>query len=108
MSLDLPGLHFGVWRSPLRTPDQVRPLIERIIASSHVTLDGIMGYEAQIAQGGDDYPGKMLKNPLVQGLNRRSARVVAPRLAAIVALVRTYGIQLCFLNRAAPRLSAPT
>ncbi len=28
MSMDLPGLHFGVWRSPLRTPEQARPVIE--------------------------------------------------------------------------------
>src|SRR5260370_34667499 len=66
MSLDLPGLHFGVWRSPLRTPDHVSPLRARIIASSQVTLDGITGYEAQIAGVGDHYPGKSLKKPLRQ------------------------------------------
>src|SRR5215471_1755597 len=33
MSLPVPGLHFGVWRSPLRTPEQVRPLLELILAS---------------------------------------------------------------------------
>ncbi len=98
MSVDLPGLHFGVWRSPLRTPEQVRPLIERIIASSHVELDGIMGYEAQIAGVGDRYPGKVFKNALVQGLKHRSAREVAERRAAIVDLVGTYGVQLRFVN----------
>ena len=33
MSLNLPGLHFGVWRSPIRTAEQARPAIERIKAS---------------------------------------------------------------------------
>ncbi|MBA3826785.1 MAG: alanine racemase, partial [Ktedonobacterales bacterium] len=30
-SIDVPGLHFGVWRSPLRTPAAVRPIAERIL-----------------------------------------------------------------------------
>src|SRR5215472_12201446 len=98
MSEDLPGLHFGVWRSPLRTPEQVRPVIERIMASSHVELSGIMGYEAQIAGVGDHYPGKMLKNILVRGLKHRSTREVAARRAAIIELIRVYGVQLRFVN----------
>jgi D-serine deaminase-like pyridoxal phosphate-dependent protein len=98
MSADLPGLHFGVWRSPLRTPEQVRPVIERIIASSHVELDGIMGYEAQIAGVGDHYPGRMFKNALVQWLKHRSTHEVADRRAAIVDLVRAYEVQLRFVN----------
>src|SRR5579871_4175728 len=55
MSLDVPGLHFGVWRSPIRTTEQARPLIERLLTTSHVYLDGIMGYEAQIAGVGDNF-----------------------------------------------------
>src|SRR5581483_7151055 len=32
MSMDVPGLHFGVWRSPVRTAEQAKPVIERIKA----------------------------------------------------------------------------
>ena len=98
MSLDVPGLHFGVWRSPLRTVEQARPLIERIVQSEHVWLDGVMGYEAQIAGVGDAYPGQAAKNALVRQLKRRSAREVARRRAALVELVRSYGVSLRFVN----------
>lgn len=98
MSLDVPGLHFGVWRSPVRTVEQARPLIERIVKSEHVWLDGVMGYEAQIAGVGDAYPGKAAKNALVRQLKRRSAREVAERRAALVALIASYGVSLRFVN----------
>jgi len=35
MSMDVPGLHFGVWRSPLRTAEQAKPVIERIKHRTH-------------------------------------------------------------------------
>jgi len=98
MSMDVPGLHFGVWRSPVRTVEQVKPIIERIKASSHVFLDGLMGYEAQIAGLGDNFPGQRAKNALVRRLKQRSIREIAERRAAIVALVRSRGITPRFVN----------
>ena len=98
MSLDIPGLHFGVWRSPLHAPEQARALIERIIASQHVRLDGLMGYEAQIAGVGDNIPGQRVKNTLVKLLKRRSRQDVAERRAAFGALIKTYGGTLRFVN----------
>lgn len=96
MSLPLPGLRFGVWRSPLRTAADARPIFEAILASSAVFLDGIMGYEAQIAGLGDRFPGQAPKNVLVRLLKGRSAEDVARRRAEVVALAREMG--------AAPRL----
>ena len=98
MSLDLPGLHFGVWRSPLRTAEQARPVLERIAASQDVWLDGLMGYEAQIAGLGDNTPGQAAKNLLIRALKRRSVRQVAARRAELVALVRALGIAPRFVN----------
>jgi D-serine deaminase-like pyridoxal phosphate-dependent protein len=98
MSLLVPGLHFGVWRSSLRTPDQVRPLLQQIATSQGVRLDGIMGYEAQIAGVGDHYPGKPFKNRLVAMLQRRSAHEVARRRAAVVRLAEESGLPLRFVN----------
>ena len=72
MSMDLPGFHFGVWRSSVRTLEQARLVIERILASPHVWLDGLMGYEAQIAGMGDNFPGHKARNAIVQVLKRRS------------------------------------
>lgn len=98
MSMDVPGLHFGVWRSSIRTPEQARPVIERVAASSHVWLDGLMGYEAQIAGVGDNMPDQPFKNGLIRGLKRRSIIQIAERRAAIVALIKSYGITLRFVN----------
>jgi len=98
MSMDVPGLHFGVWRSPVRTAEQAKPVIERIKASPHLFLDGLMGYEAQIAGLGDNFPGQRAKNALVRRLKRRSINEIAERRAAIVALVRSSGIVPRFVN----------
>ena len=98
MASNFPGLHFGVWRSSLRTVEQVQPILERILNSSHVWLDALMGYEAQIAGLGDSYPGKAAKNRLVQMLKRRSVVEVAERRAAIVALIERHGVQLRVVN----------
>jgi len=89
MALDVPGLHFGVWRSSLRTVAQARPVVERIADSPHVWLDGVMGYEAQIAGVGDNYRGQWLKNGMVRLLQRRSVGEVAARRAALVALAQS-------------------
>lgn len=98
MAMDLPGLHFGVWRSPVRTPGQARPVIERIMASPHVWLDGLMGYEAQIAGVGDNFPGRRIKNAVVQRLKQRSIPQAAERRAALVELVKSYGLAPRFVN----------
>ncbi|MGZ3599336.1 MAG: amino acid deaminase/aldolase [Ktedonobacterales bacterium] len=98
VALDMPGLHFGVWRSSLLTATQVRPVLDRIGASSHVWLDGVMGYEEQIAGVGNAYPDQALKNGLVRLLQRRSAREVAERRAALVALATEALGPLRFVN----------
>ena len=98
MASRLPGLHFGVWRSPLRTVAQLQPVLEELQRSPHVRLDGVMGYEAQIAGVGDQYAGKTLKNALVQRLKQRSVREVAARRASIVEALHKSGFTLRFVN----------
>ncbi|HEY6331532.1 MAG TPA: alanine racemase, partial [Blastocatellia bacterium] len=49
MASDYPGVHFGVWRSMVKTPNQAERIAERIASSKYLLLDGLMGYEAQIA-----------------------------------------------------------
>ncbi len=98
MATQFPGLHFGVWRSTLRTPEQARPVIERILTSSHVWLDGLMGYEAQIAGVGDNVAGQALKSMLVRQLKRYSLREIVARRTALVELVASYGQPLRFVN----------
>ncbi|MFD0674043.1 amino acid deaminase/aldolase [Cohnella sp. GCM10027633] len=99
MSASYPGLRFGVWRSPLNGWTTARPVVERIMESSWVWLDGIMGYEAQIAGVGDRVPGQGMKNAVVRYLKRRSVRDVAERRAGVVAGIRELGMPpLRFVN----------
>jgi len=98
LSLDVPGLHFGVWRSPLRSAAQARPVAQRILDSTRLLLDGVMGYEAQIAGVGDNYPGQRAKNGIVRLLKRRSVGVVAERRAAVVEMIRSLGGAPRFVN----------
>jgi D-serine deaminase-like pyridoxal phosphate-dependent protein len=97
-SIDVPGLHFGVWRSPLRTPADMQPILDRILASAHVRLDGLMGYEAQIAGVVDNLPRQALQNQLVRALKQRSVRIVAERRAAILQRIAEAGQSLRFVN----------
>ena len=98
MSLNLPGLRFGVWRSPIHTAEQARSVIERIQSAQAVYLDGIMGYEAQVAGLGDNLPGAFAKNSLVRLLKQRSIHEAAERREALVQLINAAGIQLRFVN----------
>ena len=98
MSVTFPGLHFGVWRSPLRDIAGVRPVLARIQASERVWLDGVMGYEAQIAGVGDRVPGQALKNALVRQLKKRSLGVIAQRRGEIVDFIRASGVEPRFVN----------
>jgi D-serine deaminase-like pyridoxal phosphate-dependent protein len=53
LSMDLPFLRFGVFRSAINDVSKLKMLLEEIKKSSQVRLVGIMGYEAQIAGVGD-------------------------------------------------------
>ncbi len=99
MTVDFPGVRFGVWRSPVRTAAQaldVYAAIER--HAPHVRLDGVMGYEAQIAGVGDVIHGKPLLSLLVRILKERSLPLIAARRAELVGALRARGAALRFVN----------
>jgi D-serine deaminase-like pyridoxal phosphate-dependent protein len=74
--------HLGVRRSPVHEPAQARALAERIVERAGFALVGMMAYEAQIA--GVVNRGK----PVVQAMQRASARELTERRGEAVALVR--------------------
>jgi len=98
MSSAYPGLRFGVWRSPLGGWPQARPIVERIAASKSVRLDGVMGYEAQIAGLGDNIPGQALQNRIVRLLKKRSIVEVARRRSEVLEGIRSLGLPLRIVN----------
>jgi D-serine deaminase-like pyridoxal phosphate-dependent protein len=98
MSTRFPGLHFGVRRSPLRGTAGVVALARAIERHGHLRLDGLLGYEAQIAGVPDSVPGRRLSSAFVRVLKRRSMVDVRRRRRSIVSALREAGFELRFVN----------
>jgi D-serine deaminase-like pyridoxal phosphate-dependent protein len=75
----------GPKRSPLRTPEQVVALAREIESRPQIELDALLAYEGQIAGVPDEPPGRRLRGALIRFMQRRSAKELAGRRAAIVA-----------------------
>jgi D-serine deaminase-like pyridoxal phosphate-dependent protein len=75
----------GPKRSPLRTPEQVVGLAREIERRPQIELDALLAYEGQIAGVPDQPPGSRLRGALIRFMQRRSAKELAGRRAAIVA-----------------------
>jgi D-serine deaminase-like pyridoxal phosphate-dependent protein len=97
MSSDFGGLHFGVRRSNITTVAHAKKLGEQIKTLKNVRLDGVMGYEAQIAGVGDS-TDSVAKNLVIPVLKKRSIKELALRRAAIVNELQAQGHQLKFVN----------
>jgi D-serine deaminase-like pyridoxal phosphate-dependent protein len=98
MSVNFPGVHFGVWRSPVNEVERAVALFKEIQRHSNLRLDGVMGYEAQIAGVGDNTPGNPARNLLIQNMKKQSLPKIAARRAEIVRALETAGAQLRFVN----------
>ena len=98
MSSRFPGLHFGVHRSPVHDVDAALALADAIAHSPGLRLDGLMGYEAQIAGLQDHAPGQRLKSAAVRLLKSRSDRELRARRGAVVRALRQRGHRLRFVN----------
>jgi D-serine deaminase-like pyridoxal phosphate-dependent protein len=88
MSSDFFGLHFGVYRSGIDQRDQVQEMVRLIDDRPNVRLDGLMGYEAQIAGLQDKVEVSSLMsalmNAIVPLLKVRSIRELRLRREAVV------------------------
>lgn len=98
LSSSYPGLHFGVRRSGITTPDHALSVARRIRDSACVRLVGVMGYEAQIAGLPDTAPANFLKNRTVRFLKGRSIKELARRRDSIVRALYDDGFSLDFVN----------
>lgn len=98
MSSDYPGIHFGVWRSSIFGKADAVKVAEKIKTCNHVKLDGIMGYEAQIAGLGDAVPGKAVMNSIISMLKKNSIKEIAKRREDIVLAIKEMGFNLRFVN----------
>ncbi|QKE72564.1 amino acid deaminase/aldolase [Arthrobacter citreus] len=98
MSTSYLGFHFGVRRSPIKNTRDLVPILTHILQSLNVRLEGIMGYEAQIAGVGDDAKNRFIKNKVIQYLKKKSLSEIAKRRKDIVKYIEKDGYQLDFVN----------
>lgn len=101
-SLKVAGLHLGVRRSPIHTPEQAMAAAAHVAARPGFDLVGVMGYEAQIAGLADSSRAvRAMKRLSVPEVRRRRAAVVAAvegALRAAGAPQRANGRVLEFVN----------
>ncbi|MBL7728360.1 MAG: alanine racemase [Dinghuibacter sp.] len=98
LSNHYPGLHFGVWRSGINTLQKLERLLDELKKFPFVHLEGLMGYEAQVAGIGDTVYGKGLKSLVVQQLKKKAIRLAEKNRAAAVELIHSRGHNLRFVN----------
>ncbi len=93
------GIHFGVRRSPITTPDQARTLATTISNTAGVELRGAMGYEGQIAGIPDDDPSNTsVMDWVIRRLKPRSISRLQDRRQAVVEALADAGHELAFVN----------
>lgn len=98
VSTRLPGLHFGVRRSPLHSLASVLSFAREVRGTRGLRLVGVQAYEAQLAGLPDTTPGQAAFTFAVAQLKRISARDVAHRRRVLVEAFRREGIPLDFVN----------
>lgn len=98
MSVDFPGLYFGVYRSPIRSADDARSVYRNISSLANVSLQAVMGYDAQVAGVADNVPGKWVENAVLRKLKTRAIPVLTERRQAVVAALRDMGAKLTVIN----------
>ena len=100
MSVEYPVLpRFGVYRSKVRSPEEVLELASVIDDTDGVYLDAVMGYEAQIAGlGGRNPANSPLKNAIIRRLKESSKNVVLERRGEAIGSLEEAGYELDFVN----------
>ncbi len=92
------GLHLGPRRSPLHTAADVVAFAARVCARPGLTLDGVMGYEGQIAGMTDDSPFSPVLNGPKRLLKRLSKAPVRATRAAVKQALSEAGHSLRVFN----------
>jgi len=90
--------HLGVRRSPIRQPDEAAALARYAADLPGVTLEAVMGYEAQVASVNDAVPGKRVMNALLRLVKRRSMHELISRRKRIVKALYAAGVDIRVIN----------
>ncbi len=92
LSMDLPGVRFGVYRSNLHEEKHLRNFLFHLKKCQHIQLVGAMGYEAQIAGVMDE------NSTLMQVLKQLSLTQIKNRRLKMIQIIQAAGHTLKLIN----------
>ena len=98
MSIALPGIFFGVRRSPIRSTSDAQRFVEGITEFSNINLSAVMGYEAQLAGAPDRNPFRSFDSFAVRILKKITAKYSFRRRAEVVAFLKARGFNIQIVN----------
>ena len=92
LSMDLPGIRFGVFRSTLTSIERLKTFLSELKDCKHIHLSGLMGYEAQIAGVMDKH------SPIIRLLKKISISKLQKRRREMVNLLLSQGLKPDLIN----------
>src|SRR5699024_7126294 len=92
------GIHFGVYRSSIRTPKQLAAVLQYIKQMNRIVLDGVMGYEAQLAGVPDKDPTQKIKSSVIRHLKRKSKTEIVKKRKKMMKVVKNSRLPIRFVN----------
>lgn len=98
LSMDIGPIHFGVYRSSIKSIEELDILVEKLKTCESIRLEGIMGYEAQIAGVTDTAKEYGLKNIAIKYLKSTSIKRIAAWRSKVVKYIESKGIELRIVN----------
>lgn len=96
----LPGVHLGAHRSPCRSVEDVRAILDcmRGEGAPPLALSGVMGYEAHVAGLMDDSPFAGVLNVVARALKWMSMPELVARRRHVADFLRAQHVALDFFN----------
>lgn len=98
MSVDFPGLHFGVWRSSQRRPNSIKALLEEIRQMEFAWLDAAIGHDSRITASAEKAESKWMINNVIPSLKKFSINKIADKRKKVVEMIKTMGFDLKVVN----------
>lgn len=92
LSMDLPGVRFGVYRSAIHQEKHLRTFLKHLSKCHHLSLVGAMGYEAQIAGVMDE------KSSVMKVLKTLSLTQLKLRRQKMIDIILNEGLTLRIIN----------
>ena len=98
LSQNYPGLRFGVCRSQVENEKTLLAFLTTLKKTKYIRLDGLMGYEAQIAGLGDFANGNFILDGIVRLLKQRALSKISPWRQKAVSIIQDQDFSLQFIN----------